>query len=109
MKTIKEIVDEYLVANNLDGLFNEDNCSCLRDDLFCCDEPKDDCTAGKLSKCEDCSSSTYDEINGYGCRDGNDYCIVGATELSFAEKLERLGEWEALILQNKISEVNDEK
>jgi len=47
MKTIKEIVEEWLIENGYDGLFNTD-CGCRIGDLMPCMEPQDDCEAGFL-------------------------------------------------------------
>jgi hypothetical protein len=34
---VKEIVKQYLIDNNFDGLTDEEGCSCEVDDLFPCD------------------------------------------------------------------------
>ena len=44
--TVTEIIKEYLVKNNYDGLYAE-NCGCLLDDLIpCLDWFSEDCKAG---------------------------------------------------------------
>jgi hypothetical protein len=94
MKTIKEIVSDYLEVNNLDGLFHEGDCSCLKDDLFCCDDPNDDCVAGKLINCEACS--TYSR-NHKRCRDGNAYCIGNENSVDKEHPDNHVENWEAII------------
>ena len=101
MKTIKEIVSDYLEANNFDGLFHDGDCSCLKDDLFICGEICDDCTPGKLINCEACSLYSFDHER---CVDGNDYCIGSVVEIE--ENPNRLADWE-LLMSTDISELID--
>ena len=50
--TVAQIVDQYLKANNLDGLFNEDlECACLLADLAPCGEMGMECRAGMRVAC----------------------------------------------------------
>ena len=49
---LKEIVKEWLILHDFDGLFNDD-CSCLISDLMPCDEPGTQCEAGHHSPCPD--------------------------------------------------------
>lgn len=50
--TVNEIVEQYLKANNLDGLFNEDlDCACLLADLAPCGEMGMECRAGMRVAC----------------------------------------------------------
>ena len=44
--TIKEIVRTYLDEHGYDGLYLEDTCACLKDDLMPCDEPGSECEPG---------------------------------------------------------------
>jgi hypothetical protein len=48
MTTVKDIVIEYLGAHpEYDGLCNDDDCGCMKDDLYpCCDNPPPDCVLG---------------------------------------------------------------
>ena len=48
---LKGIVREYLEKNGFDGLFNEDACGCLKDDLFPCENPEEDCIPGYRHPC----------------------------------------------------------
>ena len=51
MKTVKEIVEEYLTTNGFDGLAS-DYCGCLVDDLMPCDcENIEHCQAGYKAQC----------------------------------------------------------
>jgi hypothetical protein len=34
---VRKIIREYLAANGFDGLYHENDCGCLRDDLMPCD------------------------------------------------------------------------
>jgi hypothetical protein len=54
--SIKEIVKKYLDENGFDGLQYESECGCKKDDLFSCEEPKEDCTAGKITDCKECDN-----------------------------------------------------
>ena len=47
MKTVKEIVLEYLREKGFDGLFS-DECGCRNQDLGPCGEMSQDCTAGYI-------------------------------------------------------------
>ena len=47
MKTIKEIVEKWLIENGYGGLFTVD-CGCRIGDLIPCMEPHDHCEAGFL-------------------------------------------------------------
>lgn len=46
MITIKDIVTDYLKTNGYDGLYNEDECGCLLDDLAPCWDCTFDCRPG---------------------------------------------------------------
>jgi hypothetical protein len=61
MKTIKEIVKEYLVANGFDGLVHVDTkCGCGIDDLFCVAEcPDASCQAAHRVRCKRCGIELY--------------------------------------------------
>jgi len=66
--TVKGIVQEYLDKNGYSGLCNED-CGCLRDDLFCCMEQDATCVPGHKAKCKLCGADlvTYDGEDADGC------------------------------------------
>lgn len=52
-KAVYEIVQEYLVANGLDGLYNESSeCACLASDLAPCCGVIDACLAGYRTPCD---------------------------------------------------------
>ncbi len=55
---VKEIIVEYLKANNYDGLVQIDaECGCELDDVFVCDYPSGHCEPGYKMECkcgEDC-------------------------------------------------------
>lgn len=56
MKTIKEIISDYIIDNELDGLFNHDGeCACLHEDLQVCD--------GDFSECIPGIKKTYNQLN----------------------------------------------
>jgi len=58
MKTVKEIVTDYLKQNGYDGLSGGDGCCCGFSDnnLFICECRKAfDCVPAKLRDCESCS------------------------------------------------------
>lgn len=46
MKTVGEIIEEYLEENGFDGLYVPGECACLKDDLFPCSETPVDCKPG---------------------------------------------------------------
>lgn len=50
--TVKEIVINYLKENNFDGLFDEDHCACLLEDLIPCNNDFLDCEAGYKVPCD---------------------------------------------------------
>lgn len=51
--TVKEIVAEYLVNHGFDGLSNGNFCSCLVDDLMCCDsDSMRECDAAYRIPCD---------------------------------------------------------
>ena len=51
MKTVKEIVEEYITTNGYDGLAS-DVCACLVEDLMpCTDESTRNCQAGYKAQC----------------------------------------------------------
>ena len=50
---VGEIIKQYLVENNFDGLFDGDSeCACLKEDLFPCDAPCDRCEPGHKLPCD---------------------------------------------------------
>jgi len=49
--TIKEIVQQYLVDNDYDGLFFPGECACLKENLFPCGSGFEECTAGYKTEC----------------------------------------------------------
>ncbi len=52
--TVIEIVESYLKSNGFDGLYREDCCACLSDDLVPCGGITDNCRAGyKTPGCAD--------------------------------------------------------
>lgn len=50
--TVHDIIKGYLVANNFDGLFNEEYCACQLSDLFPCGECFDTCEPGYKTPCD---------------------------------------------------------
>lgn len=50
---IREIVKQWLIANNFDGLYNDnyDGCGCEVKDLMPCDESGINCYAGYKAPC----------------------------------------------------------
>jgi hypothetical protein len=56
--TVNEIVISYLISHGYDGLFNEDSCACLVDDLAPCGELCGDCEVGFKVPC-DCGDHDY--------------------------------------------------
>ena len=61
MKTVKEIVKEYLVASGYDGLVHVDTeCGCGIDDLcITSDCPNADCQAAYRVECKKCGVELY--------------------------------------------------
>ncbi len=50
---IQEIVSKYLTDNGYDGLYENDyECSCEKDELFPCDSPMPNCSAGYKGPCD---------------------------------------------------------
>lgn len=67
--TIQQIIKDYLVAHDFDGLFCEDiDCACVVDDLMPCGNPYPDCTPGKRVPC-DCGEHDY-HIEGVSDEEG---------------------------------------
>jgi hypothetical protein len=55
MKTIKEVVERYLLDNEYDGLYNErGECACFIDDLMPCGCDCESCIAGYKFECQNC-------------------------------------------------------
>lgn len=48
MKTVDNIILEYLEANGYGGLYNDAECACKIDDLVSCGEMAGSCTPGYL-------------------------------------------------------------
>ena len=60
MKTVAQIVREYLDVNGYDGLYNVDGeCGCTKDDLAPCCEMSDECIAGYLLPLSDGSEYAF--------------------------------------------------
>jgi len=55
---VAQIVKAYLVEHGYDGIYAEDECACLIDDLMPCGEPCDRCIAGYKAPC-DCGDHEY--------------------------------------------------
>lgn len=56
---IREIVDDYLLKNGFDGLFNpECDCGCARDDLMPCSDCTTECEPGYRRPC-DCGDHDF--------------------------------------------------
>lgn len=66
--TVVEIVAEWLNTNGYDGLFREEQCACLKENLAPCDEIENDCRAGYKHACNSSDS-------GYGFRVGSERCL----------------------------------
>ncbi len=64
MTEVREIIIQFMEANNYDGLYT-DNCACKKDDLFCCGEFGQHCRLGVIVDCKDL---------GFG-KGEFDYCI----------------------------------
>jgi len=63
MMNIRQIVEKYLRDNGYDGLAGCDS-GCSLDDLMPCEEPREDCVAGRKvpcakdgSDCENCTTN----------------------------------------------------
>lgn len=50
MKTVKDVLKEYLIVNGFDGVFHDGDCACKADDLFPCDCSGADCEPGYLRR-----------------------------------------------------------
>lgn len=63
-KTIKDIVEEWLRANNYSGLCDPDyGCGCGLDDFMPCDEPNiNECEAAFQVKCV-CGNKIYSRVD----------------------------------------------
>lgn len=64
--TVVEIIKEYLIKNEFDGIYNPDGeCACDIEHLVECGEICDNCTVGYKTKC-DCGEHAYhiNKING---------------------------------------------
>lgn len=49
---VTEMVRQFLIASDFDGLYSVGECACLKDDLAPCGEIKDDCRAGYKAPCD---------------------------------------------------------
>lgn len=49
---IEEMVAESLKLHGYDGLFSEEECACLLDDLMPCEQPSEWCQAGYRKECD---------------------------------------------------------
>ena len=59
--TVKDIVVEYLQTHGYDGLFSEDECACLKDDLMPCDDPNMwECCPGYKVPCVHAGDHDFD-------------------------------------------------
>ncbi len=57
--TVRKIVNEYLITNGFDGLWNCDGeCACVIGELFPCNNPRGCCAAGYRVPC-DCGDHDY--------------------------------------------------
>ncbi len=52
MKTVKEIIRDYLNENEFDGLYQPGECACEKSDLAPCGETPLDCMVGYKIPCE---------------------------------------------------------
>lgn len=53
--TVKNIVKKFLDDNGYDGLFHDNDCGCLKDELCPCDQMGVDCEPGyRIPGDEDC-------------------------------------------------------
>jgi len=53
MKSVKEIIKDYLIEKGYDGLYSAGNCACKIDDLIPCQDSCENCCAGYLLTDED--------------------------------------------------------
>lgn len=76
---VREIITKHLKENNYDGLVG-DGCSCVTEDLFCCDGDIGciaDCQVGKIKNCNECDEQDKELKQ---CVNGWDYCITANIE-----------------------------
>lgn len=60
--TVKDIVMQYLIDNNYDGLCADIGCACLLNDLMPCENNTENCVVGHRVKCnkQDRDNCDYD-------------------------------------------------
>ena len=72
MKTVQEIVSDYLEANGYDGLYDPDGeCGCTLGDFMLCLDPKDCVPAYR----QECSKCEHDEGGPYDCCEYGEGCM----------------------------------
>ena len=84
-KTIREIIENYLVKHGYDGLFNADiGCGCVREDICCLDDSNRilDCKPAYKVVCdrERCLRVNDDEIDCEGETGGDCFTTVKPKE-----------------------------
>lgn len=91
MKTVKEIIQEYLAANGFDGLAgsNIDGCcGCGLDDLMPCGRGIDECKPAHKVFCKDCPDAPpEDEDHDSEDYNENDWCEIWADLQECKEEL----------------------
>jgi len=79
-KTVFEIVEDHIMENGFDGLFNDCLCGCRLGDLMPCDSNCSNCEPAYLFNCQNCRKSGTCESQQDGVADfmmspDRRYCI----------------------------------
>jgi len=69
---VKNIIKEYLIKNNYDGLCFSGECGCRLDDLMPCETDCTACESGVFGDCRLCSFKDEDDK----CEEEWDWCIT---------------------------------
>lgn len=76
MKTVQQIITDFIRDNGYDGLLYENTCACARDALIPCGNLNHDCTVGYINSCKNCSPKDRKKCDFESSKDlENGFCI----------------------------------